>query len=171
LETPEAGAGSMTRAHRPLMPRGFVLFGDDCAYVGLVAIVAPAGHSCPALATFSSQARSGWFSHTHPVAKTNGTVFVHSKSYLSSLGCVLVGLFFVQSFLQFPLCLQIELLVPTLWLTGLLPKFIRAADNIYSGRPCHDDFPILPPDGPEPRPRPGGISGGPSGPRPCRPPS
>src|SRR6266403_6259585 len=54
---------------------------------------------------------------------------------------LLVGLFFVQGFLQFPLCLQIELLVPALGLTGLLPKFIRAADNIYSGRPCHDRFP------------------------------
>src|SRR6266566_1790297 len=103
----------------------------------------------PALATelFIPSKIGVVFAHP-PYAKTNGTVFVHAKSYLSSLGCVLVGLFFVQSFLQFPLCLQIELLVPTLWLTGLLPKVIRAADNIYSGRPCHDDFPILPPDGP-----------------------
>ncbi len=42
----------MTRARRPpSMLRGLVLFGDDFAYVRLVAVVAPAGHSCPALAT------------------------------------------------------------------------------------------------------------------------
>src|SRR5258706_10053496 len=65
-----------------------------------------------------------------------------AESYLSIVArCVLVGLFFVQSFLQFPLCLQIELLVPALWLTGLLPKFIRAADNIYPSRPCHHRSP------------------------------
>src|SRR6266480_1170786 len=63
----------MTRTHRPLMPRGFVLFGDDFAYVGLVAIVAlqgiPAPHWQP---SFSSQVRSGWFSHTHPTPKQTG---------------------------------------------------------------------------------------------------
>jgi hypothetical protein len=37
---------------------------------------------------------------------------------------------FVQSFLQLFLRLMIEFLVPALGLTDLLPKLIRAADNI-----------------------------------------
>ena len=38
----------------------------------------------------------------------------------------LIGSFFVQSFLQFSLCLQIELLVLTLWLAFSLPCSVVA---------------------------------------------
>src|SRR6266404_638466 len=109
------------------MLRGLVLFGDDFAYVGLLAAIASARHPCPAPATKLF------------LPSKFGVVFAAPCKKLSIVArWLLVGLFFVQSFLQFPLCLQIELLVPALWLTGLLPKFIRAADNIYSGRPCHN---------------------------------
>src|SRR6266566_1790298 len=136
----------MTRTHRPLMPRGFVLFGDDFAYVGLVAIVALQGipPRTGNRAFHPKQDRGGF--RTPTLRQNKRDSFCPCKKLFIVARCVLVGLFFVQSFLQFPLCLQIELLVPALWLTGLLPKFIRAADNIYSGGPCHDDFPILPPD-------------------------
>jgi hypothetical protein len=47
-----------------------VLFGDDFAYVRLVAAIAPARHPCPTLATelfIPSAIR--WFSRTHPTPK------------------------------------------------------------------------------------------------------
>ena len=47
------------------------------------------------------------------------------SSYPWVLGCA-----FVESLLQLFLRLMIEFLVPALGLTGLLPKLIRAADNI-----------------------------------------
>ncbi len=95
---------------------------------------------------------------THPsYAKTNGAVFIHAKRLSIVARGFLIGSFFVQGFLQFPLCLQIELLVSARWLTRLLPKFIRAADDIHSGRPCHDRPSLFCfPDGPEPRPWPSG---------------
>src|SRR5258707_7363235 len=120
---------------------GFVLFDKNCACVGLFAAVASAQHPCPALATelFIPTAIGVVFADP-PYTKTNGTVFIRCKKLLMVARRFLIGSFFVQGFLQFSLCLQIELLVLALWLTGLLPQFIRAADNFDSRRPCHSRF-------------------------------
>lgn len=117
---------------------GFVLFDKNCACVGLFAAVASARHPCPALATelFIPSAIAVVFADP-PYTKTNGTVFIHCKKLLMVARRFLIGSFSVQGFLQFSLCLQIEFPVPTLWLTGLLPQFIRAADNFDSRRPSH----------------------------------
>jgi hypothetical protein len=141
LGTPEAGAGSMTVAPASML-RGFVLFGDDFTDVRLVAAIASAWHPRPALTilTFRPKRDRGDF-RTPTLRQNKWGRFYPCKRLSIVARWLLVGLFFVQGFLQFPLCLQIELLVPALGLTGLLPKFIRAADNIYSGRPCHDRFP------------------------------
>jgi hypothetical protein len=55
-----------------------VLFGDDFAYVRLVAAIAPARHPCPTLATelFIPSAIRMVFADP-PHAKTDGTVFIH----------------------------------------------------------------------------------------------
>ncbi len=122
------------------MLRGFVLFGDDFTDVRLVAVIASAWNPGPALAAkLCIQSAIGMVSTNPSYAKTNGAVFIHVKRLLFIVARgFLIGSVFVQGFLQFPLCLQIELLVSALWLTRLLPKFIRAADDIHSGRPCHD---------------------------------
>jgi hypothetical protein len=64
-------------------------------------------------------ARSGCLSQTQPMPKQMGQFL--------SMG---LGGAFVESLLQLFLRLMIEFLVPALGLTGLLPKLIRAADNI-----------------------------------------
>src|SRR5207248_2177566 len=104
------------------MLRGCVLFGDDFAYVRVVAIIAFARHPCPALATKLCIPSAIGMVFTHPsYAKTNGALFIHAKRLSIVARGFLIGSFFVQGFLQFPLCLQIELLVSALWLTRLLP--------------------------------------------------
>ncbi len=117
---------------------GFFLFDKNWACVGLFAAVASARHPCPALATelVILSAIAVVFADL-PYTKTNGTVFIHCKKLLMVARRFLIGSFSVQGFLQFSLCLQIEFPVPTLWLTGLLPQFIRAADNFDSRRPPH----------------------------------
>ena len=120
------------------MLRGFLLFGDDFAYVRLVAVAASARHPCPTLAAepFIPSANRGAFRRP-TLCRNKWTVFIHCRKLLMVARRFLIGSFLVQGFLQFSLCLQIELLVPTLWLTGLLPQFISAADNFDSRRPCH----------------------------------
>jgi len=60
----------MTRAS---MLGGFVLFSDDFAYVRIIAAIASARHSRPHWQpSLSSQAKSGWFSQTHPTPKQMG---------------------------------------------------------------------------------------------------
>jgi hypothetical protein len=48
--------------------------------------------------------------------------------------------------LQFPLSLMIQLLIPALWFSTFLPKFIRAANNIHSAGffHCVDFLPLSP---------------------------
>jgi hypothetical protein len=63
------------------MLRGFVLFGDDFAYVGLVASVASARHPCTALAAeFFIPSKVGVVFTDPPDAKTNGTHLIHGWS-------------------------------------------------------------------------------------------
>jgi hypothetical protein len=64
----------------------FVLFGDDFAYVGLVAAIASARHPCPALATELFIPSKIWFSQTHPMPKQMGQFLSIAKRYLCSLG-------------------------------------------------------------------------------------
>jgi hypothetical protein len=56
---------------------------------------------------------------------------------LNVVGRFFVGCFFIQRFLQLPFSLMIELLIPALGLSGLLPEFVGAADNFYSKGPSH----------------------------------
>jgi hypothetical protein len=69
------------------MLRGLVHFGDDFAYVRVVAIVAFARHPRAALAAklCIPSAIGVIFAHP-PYAKTNGAGFIYAKGYLSSLG-------------------------------------------------------------------------------------
>jgi hypothetical protein len=75
--------------------------------------------SALASARLPDHARWGCFSQTQPMPKQMGQFL--------SMG---LGGAFVESLLQLFLRLMIEFLVPALGLTGLLPKLIRAADNI-----------------------------------------
>ena len=52
---------------------------------------------------------------------------------------VVAGCCFVQGFLQLTLRFKIELLIPAIRFTGLLPKFVGTADNFYSSGRCHLD--------------------------------
>jgi hypothetical protein len=80
----------------------------------------PAPHSQP---NSLSQARSGWFSQTHPTPKQmSQSLFIAVISW---------------SFLQLSLGLMIEFLVAAFGLTGLLPQLIRSAHNINRSRLFH----------------------------------
>ena len=61
----------------------------------------------------------------------------------SVVRCFFPGCFFIQRFLQLSLCLMIELLVPSVRLSGLLPQLIGAADNFYTKGPSHSRFSLL----------------------------
>jgi len=62
------------------MFRGFVIFGDDFAFVGLIAVIAPARHPCAALAAkLCIRSAIGMVSAHPSYAKTNGAVFIHAK--------------------------------------------------------------------------------------------
>ena len=76
------------------MLRGFVLFGDDLCYIGLVPIVALARRPGPALAPkLFVPSKIGVVFADPPDAKANGTVLIPVKSYLLSPGVSLSGAF------------------------------------------------------------------------------
>ena len=67
------------------MPRGFVLFGDHFAYVGIVASVASARHPRAALAPkLFVPSKIGVVLTDPPDAKTNGTHLIHPALYIVS---------------------------------------------------------------------------------------